>query len=193
MSGDHFAAAFEAMSAHEGRAQWSNRSDDPGGETYWGISRVWWPSAAVWTHVDDWSAGRISPAIRDSLCEPLVRGFYRVQFWDRFLGDQVAAESPAVAAELLEAGVNLGVHRAVSFLQEALNLQNRRGSTYPDLAVDGRLGQRTLTTLRRYLQTQPGSRADNETILLNCMNGEQYIAYKNNPLAELNRGWFRRV
>lgn len=193
MSMDHFAAAFEAMSAHEGRAQWSNRTDDPGGETYWGISRVWWPSAAVWTHVDDWSAGRISAAIRDSLCAPLVRGFYRVQFWDRFMGDQVAAESPAVAAELLEAGVNLGVHRAVSFLQEALNLQNRRGSTYPDLVVDGRLGQRTLTTLRRYLQTQPGSWADNEAILLNCMNGEQYIAYKNNPLAELNRGWFRRV
>lgn len=193
MSGDHFRAAFEAMSEHEGRAQWSNRSDDPGGETYWGISRVWWPSAAVWTHVDDWSAGRISAAIRDSLCAPLVRGFYRVQFWDRFMGDQVAAESPAVAAELLEAGVNLGVHRAVSFLQEALNLQNRRATVYPDLVVDGRLGQRTLTTLRRYLQTQPGSRADNEEILLNCMNGEQYIAYKNNPLAELNRGWFRRV
>lgn len=190
---DHFAAAFEAMSEHEGRAQWSDRSDDPGGETYWGISRVWWPSAAIWPHVDDWRAGRISRVICESLCEPLVRQFYRMQFWDRFLGDQVAAESPAVAAELLEAGVNLGVHRAVSFLQEALNMQNRRATVYPDLVVDGRLGQRTLNTLRRYLQSGPGSRGDHESILLNCMNGEQYIAYKTNPLAELNRGWFRRV
>ena len=57
----------------------------------------------------------------------------------------------------------------------------------------GSAGALLRATLRRYLQTQPGSRADNETILLNCMNGEQYIAYKNNPLAELNRGWFRRV
>ena len=193
MARDHFTAAFDAMSEHEGRAQWSNRSDDPGGETYWGISRVWFPSAAIWPHVDDWSAGRISATIRDSLCEQPVRQLYRRHFWDRFLGDQVAAESPAVAAELLEAGVNLGVHRAVSFLQEALNLQNRRGQVYPDLVVDGRLGQRTLNTLRRYLQTQPGSREANEKILLNCMNGEQYIAYKNNPLAELNRGWFARV
>ena len=154
---------------------------------------MWFPSAAIWPHVDDWSAGRISATIRDSLCEQPVRQLYRRHFWDRFLGDQVAAESPAVAAELLEAGVNLGVHRAVSFLQEALNLQNRRGQVYPDLVVDGRLGQRTLNTLRRYLQTQPGSREANEKILLNCMNGEQYIAYKNNPLAELNRGWFARV
>ena len=34
MARDHFTAAFDAMSEHEGRAQWSNRSDDPGGETY---------------------------------------------------------------------------------------------------------------------------------------------------------------
>ena len=32
MARDHFTAAFDAMSEHEGRAQWSNRSDDPGGE-----------------------------------------------------------------------------------------------------------------------------------------------------------------
>ena len=187
-----FNEAFDSMSDFEGRAQWSDRSDDPGGETYWGISRRWWPEAAVWRNVDRWKNGEFDTSELNCRCDPLVREFYRVNFWNRFQGDAVDAESPAIAAELLEAGVNLGVHRAVGFLQEALNLQNRKGRIYQDIPVDGKLGPTTLATLRRYLQTQPGSRAENEMILLNCMNGEQYIAYKNNPLAELNRGWFKR-
>ena len=187
-----FNEAFDPMSDFEGRAQWSDRSDDPGGETYWGISRRWWPEAAVWRNVDRWKNGEFDTSELNCRCDPLVREFYRGNFWNRFQGDAVDAESPAIAAELLEAGVNLGVHRAVGFLQEALNLQNRKGRIYQDIPVDGKLGPTTLATLQRYLQTQPGSRAENEMILLNCMNGEQYIAYKNNPLAELNRGWFKR-
>ena len=116
-----FSEAFDSMSDFEGRAQWSDRSDDPGGETYWGISRRWWPEAAVWRNVDRWKNGEFDTSELNCRCDPLVREFYRVNFWNRFQGDAVDAESPAIAAELLEAGVNLGVHRAVGFLQEALN------------------------------------------------------------------------
>ena len=40
---------------------------------------------------------------------------------------------------------------------------------------------KTLTALSLYLDIQPGDPIQNEKILLNCLNGEQYIAYKANP------------
>lgn len=183
--------AFAATMKNE--SGYSNVTGDRGGETYMGISRVFWPSWPGWPMVDDCQEGLINALQRDVGCSEHVRKFYRVQFWDRFQGDAVAALSLRVACELFDTGVNLGVTRAVQFLQESLNMQNRYGQTYPDIHVDGCLGKETLRTLSRYLSTQPGSRDDNETILLNCMNGEQYCAYKKNPQHERFRGWFRRV
>ena len=65
--------------------------------------------------------------------------------------------------------------------------------SFPELDVDGLLGSNTLTALARYLVTQPGNPERNEKILLNCMNGEQYICYKENPRHPYFRGWFLRV
>ena len=166
---------------------------DKGGETYRGISRVFWPSWEGWKLVDDWKGGAIASAALSAALDPLVMQFYRVNFWDRFQGDAVAALSVDIACELFDTAVNMGVTTAVKFLQTSLNMQNQYGKTYPDIAVDGVLGKGTLQTLKRYLSWQPGNALDNEQILLNCMNGEQYIAYKNNAQHERFRGWFRRI
>lgn len=188
---DAFDLAFSITMRNEGA--YSNITGDAGGETYMGISRVFNPSWSGWFLIDDWKAGVITTEARDASLEDKVKDFYRVQFWDRVRGDAVAQVSALVALELFDTAVNLGVHRAVEFLQTALNMQNQFGKTYPDIAVDGKLGQQTLNTLRRYLATEPGSRKDNELILLNCMNGEQYIYYKKNSQHERFRGWFKRV
>lgn len=186
-----FDAAFAATMKNEGG--YANVQGDKGGETYMGISRVFWPTWAGWVIVDDWRAGRINALAAEATLAGHVSFFYRVQFWDRFIGDSVAEVSEAVAMELFDTSVNMGVHKAVCFLQTALNMQNRFAATYPDLPVDGKMGKATLNTLRRYLSSQPGTREGNEMILLNCMNGEQYIAYKQNAQHERFRGWFRRV
>jgi len=123
----------------------------------------------------------------------LVKGFYWTNFWNRMQGDKVAALSPEVAYELFDTSVNLDVPDAVRFLQTALNMQNQFGNIYPELLTDGLLGPKTLGVLERYLATQPGDPAWNEKILLNCMNGEQYICYKENPKHPYFRGWFLRV
>ena len=105
----------------------------------------------------------------------------------------MAELSAPVAIELFDTSVNMGVRQAVKFLQTSLNMQNRFGQVYADIAVDGVMGQHTILTLKRYLSYQPGNVKDNEQILLNCMDGEQYIAYKGNAQHERFRGWFRRV
>ena len=158
-----------------------------------GISRVYWPSWSGWVIIDSWLQEEINSLERDERLAPLVSDFYRVNFWDRTRGDVVAGISIPVACELFDTAVNMGVHKAVSFLQEALNMQNKYEGVYKDITVDGLLGVGTLNTLKRYFSTNTGTKEENEQILLACMNGEQYIAYKKNAQHERFRGWFKRV
>lgn len=182
-----FKAALDSTLAHEGT--YSADQYDHGGQTFMGISRVYWPSWSGWLWVDNWrETGGDPPDLSAN-----VEDFYYDNFWCRVQGDTIAAISPAIATELFDTAVNMGVTKAVMFLQTALNMQNRNGDLYPDLQADGRPGPVTIATLKKYLDYQPGMKTKNETILLNCMNGEQYIAYKNNPKHEYFRGWFARV
>jgi lysozyme family protein len=188
---DAFSRAFAATMQHEGG--YANVVGDKGGETYMGISRVYWPSWPGWPVIDDWRAERVNALQRDTMLTEHVLAFYRAQFWDRLRGDELAELSIPIALEMFDTAVNMGVGRAVRFLQEALNMLNRGGRTYADIAVDGLIGRDTLNTLKRCLETQPGSRESNERLILNCLNGEQYIAYKQNPQHEQFAGWFARV
>jgi lysozyme family protein len=186
-SKSNFLAALAATLQHEGG--YSADALDPGGQTFHGISRVYWPTWPGWIKIDNWLlAGRPEMDLTND-----VEDFYYINFWCRFQGDQIAAISPAVACELFDTAVNLGLSDAVRFFQTALNMQNPGQKLYPDLQTDGKLGPKTITTLQRYISQLSGNRAINETILLNCMNGEQYICYKNNPQHEYFRGWFGRV
>lgn len=179
--------ALSKTKGHEGI--YSADKLDPGGQTFCGISRLYWPYWKCWPVIDRWLKDGGNPP---DLTEE-IRNFYYMNYWCRFQGDIISEISELVAEELFDTSVNLDVPDAVRFLQTALNMQNRYQESYPDIVVDGRLGPKTIETLRRYLSQQPGSREDNETILLNCMNGEQYIHYKSNPRHEHFRGWFMRV
>ena len=187
MNKQHFHAALAATLKHEGI--YSADQLDPGGQTYFGISRVYWPTWPGWLVIDEWlRADRSMPV---NLTEA-VENFYYVNFWCRVQGDLVAALSPAIAMELFDTAVNMGAGVAIRFLQTALNVQNDP-ARYPDLIADGQPGQKTLAALARIVGRFNGNRDNNETILLNCLNGEQYIAYKNNPHHRYFRGWFARV
>jgi lysozyme family protein len=188
MEKNHFRAALSATLAHEGG--YNADKLDPGGQTYMGISRVYWPSWSGWLKIDEWlhSGKSMDLDLTDD-----VEDFYYVNFWGRIQGDRIAKISPAVALEVFDTAVNMGVSTAVRFLQTAINMQNIGQKLYPDLEVDGKLGPKTIEALRQYVTRSSGNRAGNEAILLNCLNGEQYIAYKDNPRHEYFRGWFMRV
>ena len=124
------------------------------------------------------------------ILDPLVENFYQVNFWNLIQGDKVANLMPKIAYELFDSAVHCGVSKGVKFLQRAYNVANCE--RYP-LVDDGMLGPMTVEYLGRYLETEPGNPDINSEILLNCMDGEQYIYYKANPNHKNNRGWFRRL
>ena len=128
MSDADFAAAVARVLAHEGGFQAA--PDDPGnwtggkcgaGElkgTKYGISAASYPALDI--------AG---------LSADDAAAIYRRDWWDRF---GLARLPPALAAKLLDAGVNIGMGEAVRCLQRALHACGEA------VAEDGELGGATL-------------------------------------------------
>ena len=142
---------------------YSNHPADRGGETTFGIT------AAVAR------ANGYDGAMRD-LPLATARAIYRRLYWLGPRFDAVAARAPLVAAELFDTGVNMGPPVAAAFLQRALNALNRGASDYPDMPVDGRIGDITLAGLTAFLAWRG---AGGERVLLKAieaLQGERYVA-----------------
>ena len=140
-----FDEAFDKTMGHEG--VYSNDPDDLGGETYRGISRRFHPTWQGWRIIDGLRRGslsRLTDVIQKEL-DLLTRRFYQENYWNKFGGDQISFQP--LAEELFDTSVNLGVGRAVKFLQIALNCLNRNQAVYDDLKEDGIFGLKTLGAL----------------------------------------------
>ncbi len=101
---------------------------------------------------------------------------YRRRYWLDPGLDRLATIAPTVAAELLDTGINMGPPVAIGFLQRALNALNRGASDYPDIAIDGGIGPRTLAALTAFLARRG---AAGETVLLRAveaLQGERYLS-----------------
>jgi lysozyme family protein len=166
--------------------------DDVGGETFRGISRKFNPSWLGWRKIDKAKRKRGFPGKlnRDAALQADVGVFYKQHYWDKFQGD--AIRDQGIANELFDTGVNMGVTRAVSFLQRALSVLNRNGKLYKDLVADGVFGPKTLSALNAYLRKD---RSELLLKILNVLQGIHYIEFMSkSPVQEkYARGWFKRV
>lgn len=149
--------------------------DDSGGETRYGITR----SLAIrYGYTGD---------MRD-LPYDAAFNIYAAEFWDKLHGDDLMNISEPVTAELMDTAVNTGKSRAVRFLQDSLNVLNRRGKLYSDIAVDGVMGGQTLRAVGEYI-----SHRDERALLraLNCLQGAFYIdlAARRQKDEEFIYGW----
>lgn len=154
-----------------------NDPDDSGGATKYGI-----------TEEVARQFGYIGPMI--DLPREIAFKIYEGRYWTPLRGDDLASLSEAVAGELADTGVNAGTHRASVFLQRSLNVLNKRAKLYPDLEVDGLIGDATLTALSRYLEHR------NEIVLvkmLNCLQGAFYVelAERREKDERFIYGWFK--
>lgn len=135
---------------------------DRGGPTCWGITEA--------TARRNGYAGPMRDLPRDLA----VKIYFQEYVVDPgFL--QIAAISTAIAAELVDTGVNCGPGRPGPWLQRTLNLLNRQGKLFPDLDVDGKLGPATRAALQYVLRNRG---ADGEKVILralNCLQGAYYI------------------
>ena len=191
-----FDIAMLGISQAEGG--WSSDVDDAGGETIFGIARNFFPGWQGWTLVDQRKTKKEKEALLHvPAMYGMVMDFYRIHFWNRLRGDAIHDSLQDIAGELMDVGVNAGVHTAVTFLQRALNVLNRNETgimKYNDLLVDGVLGNVTLETLNSYYYRG----ADEIALLYKVMNilqGMKYIESmeKNHRQEKYARGWFGRV
>ena len=114
---------------------------------------------------------------------------YANRYWHKLRCDDIAELSPRIANEIFDTGVNMGTGRAAKFLQRCLNVFNNRQSHYPDIAVDGGIGNQTVATLEKYLTCRK------ESVMLKALNSLQGAKYIS--LAETREkdekhahGWF---
>jgi lysozyme family protein len=113
--------------------------DDPGGETYKGVSRKAFSKWDGWEIIDRLKRESSFPANLDknAALQDMVSDFYRVNFWNTVKGDDIKNED--VAFTIFDFGVNAGVRTSVSLAQEVV-----------DTAADGIFGKQTLEKINGY-------------------------------------------
>lgn len=150
---------IEALIEREGG--YVDHPSDRGGPTRWGITEQ---VARAYGY-----RGRMQDLPRE-----LAHDVYVDRYWKAPRFDQVSALSAVLSEELLDTGVNMGPMVATRFLQRSLNVLNRDGRAWPDLAVDGVIGRMTLYALDRLL-AQRG--ADGVAVLHSMLNALQAVRY----------------
>lgn len=140
-----------------------NHPSDPGGATNFGITERVARANGYQGRMQD-------------LPKATARAIYRREYVEKpgFLG--VAEIDPLVAEELIDTGVNAGPARARLWFQKSLNLLNRRGVDYPDIAADGAIGPVTLNAFRALRRKRGEVQA--RRLMLRCLNGYQFEHYK---------------
>ncbi len=141
---------------------YSNHPADKGGATRWGVTEA---VARAHGYGGDMRRYPREEAV----------AVYRRIYWLRPGFDRVAEHAPRVAAELFDTGVNMGPGVAVGFLQRALNALNRGAGDYPDMAVDRKIGDRTIGALKAFIARRG---AAGEAVLLKAieaLQGERYL------------------
>lgn len=119
-----FSAAFESMIRNEGGYRLHTVAGDRGGMTYAGIARNAWPNWSGWRDIDH---GEIPDTA-------LVREFYKVNFWDRVRGDDIADQQ--IARTVFDFAVNAGTGTAIKLAQIVVGV-----------TPDGAIGPKSMAAL----------------------------------------------
>jgi lysozyme family protein len=172
---------IEITLKHEGG--YVNDPDDPGAETYKGISRRYNPTWPGWELVDACKRNKLDMDANIEL-QSLVWKFY----YGRYMSPFRRINNQDIKAELFDTAVNMSMVTASEMLQVALNLMNRNEKDYDDLVVDGDIGPNTLMAYSKA----------NKKILLKVLNGLQFMRYveiveKTPKMEKFFNGWMQRV
>lgn len=151
---------IEGVIGREGR--YSNNPADAGGETMWGVT--------VATARRHGYNGPMRDMPRDTASKIYLSEYVTDPGFHK-----IAALDAEIAEELVDSGVNCGPGRPGPWLQRTLNLLNRQTKHFPDLVVDGVLGNATQSALMTVLK-QRGDKGRRVIMkALNCLQGAYYI------------------
>ena len=120
----------------KGKTGYGNHPRDKGKETNYGIT--------------------IAVARRNGYRGPMrdipfaeVLRIYKLRYWDKLRCSDIPDQT--IANEMFDGAANCGPRTMGRFLQRALNLFNKEEVKYADLVVDGKVGKKTIRTLKRAL------------------------------------------
>lgn len=118
---------------------YSNVKQDPGGETFKGISRKSWPEWIGWQYIDSVKSDKRFPECLETSMRlaKAVQDFYVVKFWLPISGNQITRQS--IADCIFDFAVNVGLDPAVKMAQEVIKVQS-----------DGIVGNVTLGVLNAF-------------------------------------------
>jgi lysozyme family protein len=170
--------------------EYSNDKDDPGGETYRGISRNMNKDFEGWKIIDSYKGRKNYPEMlkTDDNLQELVLDFYKKNYWDKFEGDAFDDET---GEEMFDQSVNLGIKRAVEHLQRSLNILNDRQTLYPDIKADGIMGDQTIGAYFKCCSLEKEKMLVN---ILNMFQAKYYIELmEKRNVFEKFIGLFKRV
>ena len=151
---------FSAILDKEGG--YVNHPNDKGGPTHWGITQT--------VARKNGYNGDMKHMTRQQALDILIS-----DYWIKPHLDKLDKTSSIIAAELCDTGFNMGISVSVKWLQRWLNVFNEIEKLYPDLVVDGVIGNSTLQALELFLARR-GS--EGEMVLLkalNCSQGQRYL------------------
>jgi len=161
-----FAPAFEKVIADEGGYKLTDIPGDRGGMTYAGIARKPNPNWAGWQFIDRQDFGSATP---------LVREFYKSNFWDRVRGDEL--KNQAIAETIFNFAVNTGVGVASKLAQLIVG-------TTPDGAIGPKTVERlNICTAEKFLPAYTLAKIQRYVNI--CM--------KDRSQAKFLLGWTRRA
>ncbi len=170
---------------------YANDPDDKGGETYRGIARKFHPNWLGWKIIDGEKGNSNFPKSLDNIkqLQDGVKYFYFKEFWNKIGGDPIPDQ--AIANEVYDNAVNMGVPQSIKYLQRTINILNRNQKNYPDIEVDGGIGPKTSAAFEAcYNEHGP-------KMILSVINGFQMKHYlelmEKDPINEKYIGWFKRV
>lgn len=168
----HFIEALNFVLAHEG--VYSHDPDDPGGETFRGISRKAHPDWIGWPKVDALTDKRRE---YPTLLQLDVHAFYRSNYWDKVGGGQLP---PRLALVVFDWAVHSGVPKALTKLQILV------GFTGDD--VDGKFGERTRQAAWDYGDKLTATALHRERLMF-----IQRLVASNPNLDKFRAGWLNRL
>ncbi len=154
-----FNQAIGKTLAHEGGAKFTDDPNDRGGATKYGISQRAYPDVDI-----------------RNLTEQQARDIYKRDYWDRIRGDEITSQ--AVAENIFDTAVNMGVRTASRLAQVALEIE----------PADGIIGSQSLKVINQ---------ADEALFIANFTIAKiaryAYICNRNKSQKKYLLGWLNRA
>ncbi len=154
-----FNKAIVKTLVHEGGAKFTDDPTDRGGATKYGISQRAYPNVDI-----------------RNLTEQQARDIYKRDYWDRIRADEITSQ--AIAENIFDTAVNMGVRTASRLAQVALDIE----------PADGIIGSQSLKIINA---------ADESSFIANYTIAKiaryTYICNRNKSQKKYLLGWINRA